>query len=80
MITLHTLSGIVEVDPATITDAELDKLGLTREWADKQVVDEAEQRAMEKAEAMIDSISNLAGAKVFLKKLCLRLFKNGALP
>jgi len=47
---------------------------------DEQLTEEAEQKAMEKAKDIIDSISNLADAKVFLKKLCLRLFKNGALP
>lgn len=39
-----------------------------------------EELAMEKAEDMIDSISNLADARVFLKKLVKRLMKNGALP
>lgn len=37
MVTLHTPQGIIEVDPATITDEELAALGLTREWADEQV-------------------------------------------
>ena len=50
------------------------------EITEEQAADEAEQKAMAKAGEMINSISNLADAKVFLKKLCLRLFKNGALP
>ena len=50
------------------------------EVSDEQLAEEQEQRVMEKAEDMIDAISNLTDAKVFLKKLCKRLFKNGALP
>lgn len=50
------------------------------EVSDEELADEAEQKAMEKAENLIDSISNLADAKVFLKRLVRRLFKNGALP
>lgn len=34
---LHTSSGAIELNPATITDAELAALGLTRAWADKQL-------------------------------------------
>jgi len=48
--------------------------------SDEQLAEEAEQKAMEKAEDLIDSISNLAGAKVFLKRLVKRLIKNGSLP
>ena len=50
------------------------------EVSDETLADEQETEAMRKAENMIDSITNLAQAKVFLKKLCLRLFKSGALP
>jgi len=50
------------------------------EVSDKELEEEAEQNAMQKAREMIDAISNLAQAKVFLKKLCRRLFANGALP
>lgn len=50
------------------------------EVSDEQLADEQEQALMEKAEEIIDGISNLDDAKVFLKKLCKRLFKNDALP
>lgn len=48
--------------------------------SDEELAEEAEQKAMATAEELINSISNLADAKVFLKRLCKRLFKNGALP
>lgn len=50
------------------------------EVSDEELAEEAERNAMSKAEELIDSISNLAEAKVFLKKLCRRLVKNGVLP
>lgn len=50
------------------------------EVSDEELENEREQKAMERAEELIDGISNLAEAKVFLKKLCKRLFKSGALP
>lgn len=50
------------------------------EVSDTELTEELDRAAMAKAEEMIDSITSLAGAKVFLKKLCLRLFKNGVLP
>jgi len=40
----------------------------------------AEAKVFAKAEELIDAISNLVEAKVFLKKLCRRLIKNRALP
>lgn len=36
--------------------------------------------AMAKADQLIDAITNLAGAKIFLKRLVARLIKTGALP
>lgn len=48
--------------------------------SDEELEEEQERKAMENAEGMIDAISNLAEAKDFLRKLCKRLFKNGALP
>ena len=48
--------------------------------SDEMLADEQEAEAMRKAKTMIDNIANLADAKAFLKKLCLRLFKSGALP
>ena len=50
------------------------------EVSDEELAEEAERKVIERAEEMIDAISNLSEAKIFLKKLCLRLFKNGALP
>jgi len=50
------------------------------EVSDEEIEEEQEQRVMEKAEDLIDSISNLKDAKVFLKRLVRRLIKNGALP
>lgn len=39
-----------------------------------------EEEAIAKAGDLIDAISNLAEAKVFLKRLCKRLIANGVLP
>lgn len=50
------------------------------EISDEELAEEQERDAMNKAEQMIDGITNLAQARVFLKKLCKRLFKSGALP
>ena len=50
------------------------------EVTDEQIQDEKDRAAMEKAEQMINAINTLPQAKAFLKKLCKRLFKNGALP
>ena len=48
--------------------------------SDEQLADEAERDAMAKADQLIDAINNLAGAKVFLKRLCKRLLSKGLLP
>lgn len=50
------------------------------ELSDEEVAEEAEQKAMEKAEDLIDSIGNMNEAKTFLKRLVRRLIKNGSLP
>ena len=50
------------------------------EVSDEELAEEQEQEAMRKAEDMIDSITSLANAKVFLKRLVRRLIKNGVLP
>lgn len=50
------------------------------EVSGEELAEEQEQRAMEKAEDLIDAIASLANAKVFLKRLVRRLIKNGALP
>ena len=41
--------------------------------SDEQLAEEAEQKALAKADQLIDAITNLAEAKVFLKRLCVRL-------
>ena len=46
----------------------------------EELAEEQEQEAMRKAEDLIDAITSLANAKVFLKRLVRRLIKNGALP
>jgi hypothetical protein len=35
MITLFTRTGQVQIDPATVTDRELRRLGISRAWVDK---------------------------------------------
>ena len=50
------------------------------EVSDEELAEEKEQRVMEKAEDMIDSISSMKDAKVFLKRLVRRLLKSGVLP
>lgn len=47
---------------------------------DEQLADEAEGRALAKAGQLVDAITNLAEAKVFLKRLVDRLIKKGLLP
>ena len=76
--TEYTYSEDLSPEEMTPVNATVEEIPY--EVSDKQLAEEAERKAMEKAKEMIDSISNLADAKVFLKKLCLRLFKNGALP
>ena len=48
--------------------------------SDAKLADEAETAALAKADILIDAIGNLADAKLFLKRLCKRLIKNGVLP
>lgn len=48
--------------------------------SDPELADEAEAKALAKAGQLIDAITNLAEAKVFLKRLVARLIKNGTLP
>ena len=75
---VSTVYGLGGYDPTKPNNNIVEEV--TAEISDGELADEAERKAMEKANDMINSISNLADAKVFLKKLCLRLFKNGALP
>jgi len=46
---------------------------ITAEISDEQLADEAEGRALAKADELIDAITNLAEAKMFLKRLYKRL-------
>ena len=48
--------------------------------SDEQLAEEAEQKAMAKADQLIDAITNLAEAKIFLKRLVKRLLSKGLLP
>ena len=48
--------------------------------SDEQSADEAKRDAFAKADELVDAITNLAQAKVFLKRLCARLIKKGMLP
>ena len=48
--------------------------------SEEEAADEAERKAMEKAEELIDAIGNMPEAKTFLKRLVRRLIRNGALP
>ena len=50
------------------------------EVSDEEIAEEQDRDAMKLAEDMIDGITNLAQARLFLKKLCRRLLKNGVLP
>ena len=53
---------------------------ITAEISDEQLADEAEGKAFARIDKLIDGISNLAEAKMFLKRLCNRLIKKGLLP
>jgi len=48
--------------------------------SDVQLADETESLALSKVDTIIDNIGNLADARLFLKRLCKRLIKNGVLP
>ena len=50
------------------------------EVSDEQLAEEKEQDTFAKADSLIDGITSLADAKVFLKRLTNRLIKRGALP
>lgn len=50
------------------------------EVSDEQLAEEAEERALAKADGLIDAIDTLDKAKVFLKRLCKRLIRKGVLP
>lgn len=46
----------------------------------EQIANRTESNALSKANELIDAIANLSDAKLFLKRLCIRLIKNGSLP
>lgn len=46
----------------------------------KEATEQSEIAAMKQVATIIDGINNLADAKVFLKRLCKRLIRNGVLP
>jgi len=50
------------------------------EVSDEQLTDEAEEKALAKADELINQIDSLAKAKTFLWKLCKRLIRKGYLP
>ena len=50
------------------------------EVSDEQLADEAEEKALAKADKLIDQIDSLAKARTFLKRLCKRLVRKGYLP
>lgn len=58
----------------------IDPIPPTPEQIAEQLAEKIESEAMAKADTLIDAISNLADAKVFLKRLCARLIKKGILP
>ena len=47
--------------------------------SDEQLADEAEEKALAKADELIDAITDLAQAKIFLKRLVKRLLSKGIL-
>ena len=53
---------------------------VTKVISDAELVDEAETKALAKVDELIDAITNLAEAKLFLKRLVARLIKKGMLP
>jgi len=52
---------------------------INTELSDEQLAGEVEEKAFSKFDQLIDSISNLNQAKMFLKRLCARLIKKGLL-
>ena len=50
------------------------------EVSNEELAEEKEIEALAKVDELIDSITNLAQVKTFLKRLCARLIKKGYLP
>ncbi len=70
--------GFGGYDPAKPNNNVVEQI--TRVIPDDELASEIEEKALAKADQLIDNISNLADAKAFLKRLCARLIKKGLLP
>ena len=75
---VETVYGVGGYDPTKPNNNIIGQV--TAEISDEQLAEEAERDAMAKADQLIDAITNLAEAKVFLKRLCARLIRNNVLP
>lgn len=75
---IRTVYGIGGYDPRKPDNNVVERV--TAEISDEQLADEAEAKALAKVDELVDGISNLVEAKVFLKRLCARLIKKGLLP
>ena len=75
---VSTTYGLGGYDPTKPNNNIIEQI--TAEISDEQLADEAEEKALANADQLIDAITNLAEAKVFLKRLCARLIKKGLLP
>jgi len=75
---VETVYGVGGYDPSKPSNNIIKVV--TAEISDEQLADEAERDALARADELIDAINNLAGAKLFLKRLCKRLVKNNVLP
>jgi len=74
---IQTIYGAGGYDPTKPNNNIIEEV--TAEISNEQLADEAEGKAMAKAGELIDAITNLAQAKVFLKRLCQRLRKQGVI-
>ena len=75
---IQTIYGVGGYDPTKPNNNIIEQV--TAEIFDEQLADEAEEKALAKADQLIDAITNLAQAKIFLKRLCARLIRNNVLP
>ena len=75
---VSTVYGVGGYDPTKPNNNIIEQV--TAKISDEQLADEAEGRALAKAEELINAISNLAEAKIFLKRLVKRLLSKGLLP
>lgn len=75
---VETVYGIGGFDPTKTSNNVVEQV--VRVISDSELAEETEAKALAKAGQLIDAITNLAEAKVFLKRLCLRLIRKGVLP